>query len=164
MKHRRAAGYALAALVLAADQGAKAWVMGNAALTSGQTLVVLPVLNFVLVGNHGITFGLLSGVASKTLLVVAALAVVAVLGIWLWRSANWAEALAIGAIAGGALGNIADRLHYSAVVDFLQMHIGGLFFPWVFNLGDAAIDCGVAALFLDYVFRHPPVAASRGER
>ena len=160
---RRLAGYALAAAVLAADQGIKFWVLGNTPLQSGAVLTVLPVLNFVMVWNHGITFGLFAGVASKALLAAVALVVVAVLGVWLWRCRNLAESLAIGAIAGGALGNIIDRLHYGAVVDFLQMHAGPVFFPWIFNFGDACIDCGVAVLFLDYLFARPPVAAGRGE-
>lgn len=159
----RVAGLALGVAVLAADQFVKALVLSNVPLQSGHLLIVLPVLNLVMVWNAGITFGLFAGLASKALLAGIALIVVAVLSVWLARSKNLLEALAVGAIAGGALGNIADRLRFGAVVDFLQMHVGALYFPWVFNLGDAAIDCGVAALILDYILRPPPVAAKQGE-
>ena len=54
---------------------------------------------------------------------------------------------ALGAIAGGAVGNVIDRLRFGAVVDFILAHIGG--WSWyVFNLADAAIVCGVAALLI----------------
>jgi lipoprotein signal peptidase len=59
--------------------------------------------------------------------------------------------LAIGAIAGGAVGNVIDRLRYGWVVDFIHAHIGE--WSWyVFNVADAAIVCGVAALILESQF------------
>ncbi len=60
-----------------------------------------------------------------------------------------------GAIAGGAIGNVIDRLRFGAVVDFIHAHVGT---PWgdlswyVFNVADAAIVCGVAALIIDSQF------------
>jgi signal peptidase II len=160
----RIAGILLAIIVLAADQGVKYWVLHGAHLTDGHVLTLLPVLNFVLVWNHGITFGMLAGSASKIILAAIATAVIIALFLWLWRSQNWLKTLAIGAIAGGAIGNVADRLHYGAVVDFLQAHLGGVFFPWVFNIGDSAICCGVAALMLESLLYRAPVAASGGQR
>jgi lipoprotein signal peptidase len=57
-------------------------------------------------------------------------------------------AIALGAIVGGAVSNVIDRLRFGAVVDFIHAHIGG--WSWyVFNLADAAIVCGVAALVID---------------
>jgi signal peptidase II len=71
-----------------------------------------------------------------------------VLGLWLMRTTRLAIALPLGAIAGGAVGNVLDRLRYGAVVDFIQAHALG--YSWyVFNLADAAIVCGVAALVID---------------
>ena len=50
----------------------------------------------------------------------------------------------IAMIVGGALGNLADRIRFGAVVDFIQWHIGGLWrFPAVFNVGDIFITFGV---------------------
>ena len=60
-------------------------------------------------------------------------------------------ACSIGAIAGGAVGNVIDRLRLGWVVDFIQAHAFG--WSWyVFNVADAAIVCGVAALLLDGIF------------
>jgi len=77
------------------------------------------------------------------------------LAMWLRRADNALAALAIGAIAGGAVGNVIDRLRYGAVVDFIHAHIGD--WSWyVFNVADAAIVCGVGALILESQFRRRP--------
>ena len=162
---RRLAGLALGLLVLLADQASKYWVLHGAHLTDGHILTLLPVLNFVLVWNRGITFGLLTSdsAASKLILAGVALVVVAALIVWLWRARGLATTLCIGAIAGGAVGNVADRLRYGAVVDFIQAHLGA--WSWyVFNIGDAAIVCGVIALIAESLLRREPVAAGHGGR
>ena len=56
-------------------------------------------------------------------------------------------AAAAGLIAGGALGNLLDRLRFGAVTDFVDLHWGEAHWP-TFNLADAAIVCGVALLLL----------------
>lgn len=160
---RRVIGFALAVLTLAADQGSKYLVLHPLNLQDGHLLVVLPVMNFVLVWNHGITFGMFAGTASKVLLAAgASIVVLALLG-WLWRTQHWVVTIAVGGIAGGAVGNVLDRLRFGAVVDFIQVHIGPLYYPWVFNVGDSAIVCGVIALMLESLLQKPPVAANRGE-
>jgi signal peptidase II len=151
--HRRRAGYYLAALVLLADQISKYVILHNQTLISGGLITLLPVLNLVLVWNHGITFGMFASAGARLLLATIATAVIIALIIWLWRVKLWSETLAIGAITGGAIGNVADRVHYGAVVDFLQAHAASLYFPWVFNVGDSAITCGVAALVILNVLR-----------
>jgi lipoprotein signal peptidase len=56
--------------------------------------------------------------------------------------------VALGAVAGGAIGNVIDRLRFGAVVDFLHFHVGG--WSWyVFNVADSAIVCGVTVLVID---------------
>jgi lipoprotein signal peptidase len=118
-------------------------------------VTLLPVLDFTMVWNRGITFGMLNGLGAAAHLVLAALAlaVVAALGVWLWRAERLLVALALGAVAGGAVGNIVDRMRYGAVVDFIQAHAFG--WSWyVFNVADAAIVSGVAALMLDGLRGH----------
>lgn len=160
---RRIVGFAIALLVLAADQGSKYVVLHQLHLWDEHVLVVLPVLDFVLVWNHGITFGMFAGTASKILLATGASIVVLALFGWLWRTRSWLVTIAVGAIAGGAIGNVLDRLRFGAVVDFIHVHVGPFAYPWVFNVGDSAIVCGVIALMLDSLLRKPPVAANRGE-
>jgi signal peptidase II len=144
------AGSLTAILVLGADQASKWWVLHGLHLEQVGQIVLLPVLNFTMVWNRGVTFGLLTGDSTVAHLGLAifALAVVVVLAVWLARTTRLAIAIPVGAIAGGALGNVADRLHYGAVVDFIQAHAFG--YSWyVFNVADAAIVCGVAALVID---------------
>jgi lipoprotein signal peptidase len=152
--NRRPAGFLLGAAVLLADQASKYWVLHGAGLTDGHFLVLLPVLNFVLVWNPGVTFGMLTnlGGIGWALLAAVAVAVVAGLAIWLWRSDQMIKSLAIGAIMGGAAGNVIDRLRFGAVVDFIQAHLGAYSF-YVFNVGDSAIVCGVGVLMLESLLR-----------
>jgi len=153
--NRRVVGFLLAAVVLAADQGSKYWILNGLRLQDLDVVVLLPVLNFVLVWNHGITFGMFTsfGDVGKIVLAGIALAVIGALAVWLLRAQRWLTTIAIGAIAGGAIGNVADRLHYGAVVDFIQVHAGWLYFPYVFNVGDSCIVCGVAALMAESLLR-----------
>ena len=69
--NRRLAGFALALAVLLADQLSKYWVLHAAHLTDGHVLKILPVLDFVLLWNHGITFGILNGNGGITWVILA---------------------------------------------------------------------------------------------
>lgn len=151
MKPRRAGWGALAAvLVLAADQFSKWWILNPFDLPAKGSVELLPVLNLTMVWNQGVTFGLFhqDGASGPWLLAGVALVVVCALAYWMLRAETLLVATALGAIAGGAIGNIIDRLRFGAVVDFIHAHAWG--YSWyVFNVADAAIVCGVAALLLD---------------
>lgn len=147
-------GVVVGLVVLAADQLSKWWVLHGLDLPALGQVVLLPVLNLTMVRNTGVTFGLLNGLGSwgPVLLTVVALCVVLALGVWLRRAESRVTAAAIGAIAGGAIGNIIDRVRLGWVVDFIHAHVNT---PWgdyswyVFNVADAAIVCGVAALIVE---------------
>ena len=81
-----------------------------------------------MVWNQGVTFGLFKadGVWGPLLLVGVAVAIVAALAVWLRRAETRLVAVSLGAIAGGAAGNVLDRLRFGAVVDFIHVHVGGL--------------------------------------
>ena len=153
----------LAALVvLLADQGSKYWILHVLGLRELGQVVLLPFLNLTMVWNQGVTFGLLNGLGSWGHYALAGLAMLVVVGlmIWLRRAETVWASVAIGAIAGGAVGNILDRLRYGAVVDFLHFHIGD--WSWyVFNVSDAAIVCGVVALVLESQFARRPKQPQR---
>jgi signal peptidase II len=143
-------GLLAATVVLAADQASKWWILEVIHLPEVGQIVLFPVLNLTMVWNRGVTFGLLNGFGqwSSVALAGVALAVVAALGVWLRRAESTLVAMALGTIAGGAVSNVIDRLRFGAVVDFIHAHVGG--WSWyVFNLADAAIVCGVAALVLE---------------
>jgi signal peptidase II len=147
-------GVAAGGVVLVADQLSKWWILHVLDLPERGQIVLLPVLNFTMVWNKGVTFGLLNSFGPWGYLVLSAVAVAIViaLGVWLRRAESAVVAVAIGAVAGGALSNnLIDRLRYGAVVDFIHAHIGD--WSWyVFNVADAAIVCGVAALVLESQF------------
>jgi isoleucyl-tRNA synthetase/signal peptidase II len=143
-------GAAMALAILLADQASKWWILDIYDLPSRISVALLPVLNLTMVWNRGITFGLLSSDTSwgSAALAALALAVVIALAIWLRRAERLSVALALGAVAGGAVGNVIDRLRFGAVVDFIHAHAWG--WSWyVFNIADAAIVCGVGVLLLD---------------
>ena len=149
-------GCLAAVLVLIADQASKYWILNGLQLSMLGRVDVLPVFSLTMVWNRGVTFGLLqSGEGSGPwLLAAVALAVVVALGVWLVRAERPSVAVALGAIAGGAVGNVIDRLRFGAVVDFLHFHVAG--WSWyVFNVADAAIVCGVAALVIDGLLVRP---------
>lgn len=147
-------GLLAALVVLVADQASKWWVLNVLDLPDIRQVVLLPVLNLTMVRNTGVTFGLLNGLGSwgHVLLAAVALAVVGGLGMWLRRAESKLIAVSVGAIAGGAIGNVVDRVRFGWVIDFIHAHVQS---PWgdlswyVFNVADAAIVCGVTALVID---------------
>jgi lipoprotein signal peptidase len=150
MARLRGWGIGMALSILVLDQISKWWVLEVFDLPARISVPVLSWLNLTMVWNRGITFGLLSSDSAWSALVLAAvaLAVVAALAVWLWQAERMAVALALGAVAGGAVGNVIDRIRFGAVVDFVHAHAWG--WSWyVFNVADAAIVCGVGLLLLD---------------
>ncbi len=148
----RAWGLLAALLTLVADQLSKWWVVDVFDLPRRGSVPLLPVLNLTMVWNQGVTFGLFhqEGALGPWILTGVALAVVVALWFWLRRAETILVAVALGTISGGAVGNVLDRMRFGAVVDFIHAHAGG--WSWyVFNVADAAIVGGVAALLLDGV-------------
>lgn len=130
-------------LALAADQIAKAAVLANrVVLTDG--IPVFPGFNLIFLRNDGVTFGLMGGVPWWALAALAS-GIVAWLVVLLARTKSRPEALAYGLIIGGALGNVADRLRFGAVTDFLDVYAGAGHWP-AFNLADVAVVGGVGLL------------------
>jgi len=152
-------GIALAAVALAADQASKYAILHVLDLPErGLVEILPPLLDFAMTWNHGVTFGLLQSGSGLGQLVLAAIAVAVVAGllVWLRRAETLPTSLALGAIAGGALGNVTDRARYGMVVDFVHVHWGAFDpFPFVFNLGDSAIVLGVFTLLLESMLPSP---------
>lgn len=153
-------GLTAAVLVLLADQASKWAMLSPLDLPGRGGIELAPVLNLTMVWNRGVTFGLLTGFGAWGHLLLAGLAicVIAALGVWLRRAENALVAIALGAIAGGAIGNVIDRLRFGAVVDFIDAHLGDWHW-YVFNVADAAIVCGVVALVIDSQWPRRPRTA-----
>lgn len=116
---------------------------------------ILPFFNLTHVWNRGVSFGLFNNDHSGAWLLVALSLVITVFFLfWLKRVTHKPLALAIGAVIGGAIGNVIDRIRFSAVVDFIDIHVGGWHYP-AFNVADSAIVLGIAYIILDSLFFEP---------
>ena len=133
----------LCGLVLIADQAAKALIEAN--LVPGEQVDVLGPLEFTLAHNRGVAFGLASG--GGVLLVALTVAALVVVGVLFARDpARPGMWVAIGLLAGGALGNLVDRVRVGEVTDYIDL----LSWP-PFNLADVAVTLGVVVLALSYL-------------
>jgi lipoprotein signal peptidase len=144
------------AIVFIADQASKWYIVQVLGMAKGENIDLFPTLSLTYTTNPGITFGLLQGNGTWHYLLLAsvALVVIGLLLAWLWRASTWVSAIALGAAAGGAIGNVADRLYYGEVIDFIRFHIGG--WSWyIFNAGDAAIVCAVIAMIAEGLLARP---------
>ena len=143
---------AIIALVVAGlDQLTKALAMHY--LAHRAPVEVIPSLaNLVLVHNRGAAFSLLGDLPQANLILVAAALVALGAAAWLVMGppgGNKVVQNCLGLIAGGALGNLIDRLRLGRVVDFVDLHLGSYHWP-VFNLADACITC--AGVYLALLF------------
>ena len=133
----------LCAVVLAADQAIKARVEDR--LFPGEQVDVLGPLKLTLAHNTGVAFGLAGGAGVGLVLVTAA--ALALIGYLFARDPGrrgmW---VAVGLLAGGALGNLVDRLVAGEVTDYIEV---GSWPP--FNLADIAITVGVVLMVLIYL-------------
>ncbi len=141
--------FLLALLVIVVDQWSKSWVL--ATLAAGDVQPVTPFFDLVLAFNTGAAFSLLADRSGwqNTFFVLVAVAASALIAWLIGRYRH--ERLfcrGLGLILGGALGNLLDRLHIGAVVDFLSFHAAGWYWP-AFNLADSAITMGAVLVVID---------------
>lgn len=150
----------VAAAVAAADQATKAWALGSIP-PEGVTLIP-GVLRLRVAENPGVAFSLFTG--GGTVLGVLVAVIVVGLLFFLRSAKTRAEAVALGAVLGGAVGNLIDRfLRGPSVLDGKVVDwIEPSFFP-TFNLADTCITLGVIALVVVSLLheRHRPTHARR---
>ena len=143
----------LAFVVIILDQLTKTLILQHFQL--GDTRYVTPFFNVVRVHNTGAAFSFLAGASGWQRWFFVVLGFVASgFIVWMLRSHPTQRlfCFAVTMIMGGALGNVLDRLLHGYVVDFLQFHAGGWYFP-SFNLADSAITLGAVLLIADEVRR-----------
>ena len=148
----------LCLLAVVLDQASKYWavsILFDRDFSDPELFAALPprgievtgFLNWVLVGNTGVSFGLFAG-AGLWVFIPIALIIAAFLIGWLVRSgARWLV-WPVGLIVGGAIGNVIDRLRFGAVVDFIDFHAAGYHWP-AFNIADSAVFIGVAIVVIE---------------
>jgi signal peptidase II len=143
-------GVWVASGVFVSDQLSKLWILFWIRLEDTGPWPLLPFLEFVMVWNRGISYGLFQQTTDlgRWGLVILSIAASIWLAFWLRKAERRLEALGLALIIGGALGNAVDRTVYGAVADFVHF-FWGTFSWYVFNIADAAIVVGVVALLYD---------------
>jgi signal peptidase II len=141
----------IAVAVIVVDQLTKSWIVST--MHFEQSIHVLPVLNIIHTVNYGAAWSMFAEAGGAQRWVFSALAVgISILLVyWLRRLALATHALLIAGltlILGGAIGNVIDRLRLGHVIDFIQVHWNGSYFP-AFNVADSAISVGAACVILD---------------
>jgi signal peptidase II len=141
--------WAVAATVVLADQATK-W-LASELMSSRPPVAVTPFFNFVLAHNTGAAFSFLADGSGWQRWLFAGIAVVAAVLITVLIRRHAGEKLfcsGLALILGGAVGNLIDRMAWGHVVDFLQLHAGGWYWP-AFNVADSAITVGAVLVVLD---------------
>jgi len=148
VRNHRLPGFALAALILIADQVSKWLIINVVGLQEKGLIVLAPIFNLVWVENYGVSMGFLTveSDAERWLLVGLTATIAIAVTIWMWREKARGDVLALALVLGGAIGNILDRVRFGYVVDFLDLHFGDWHPFLVFNVADAAITIGVLLL------------------
>ena len=134
------------------DRFSKIYILNKADTQNNVDIYVNPFLNFIVVWNTGVSFGLLSFEKSIiynfiTLLIV----LINLLIIYLILKSSTLKSYFFLIILGGSLGNLFDRLYYSAVPDFIDLNYQG--YHWfIFNVADIFITIGIVCLIIDELF------------
>ena len=115
----------------------------------GQSIIINPYLSWTYLQNTGAAFSILAdggGVQKAFLLSVSVLVSVIVI-LWIHKTSEYQRQKLFGQflLLSGAVGNLIDRAQYGYVVDFIDMHVNGFYWP-VFNLADSFIFIGVLLL------------------
>ncbi len=148
--NRRLLGWlGLLVAVVLLDQISKQWIVDH--LHWGDAIRVTDFFQIVLAYNPGAAFSFLADQSGWQRWFFTGLAIIVVtwLLVLIRRHANeYVLPMGLSLIAGGAIGNVIDRIQLGAVVDFLYFHWGSAGFP-AFNLADSAITLGVILMLWD---------------
>jgi len=140
--------FVLSVLIVVVDQLTKYVAVLH---LTGKSIEVTSFFNLVLVYNPGAAFSFLSDAAGwqRGLFIAIALIASAWIVYLLGRYPHQRLfALSLSLVLAGAVGNVIDRIHAGAVIDFLDFHALGYHWP-AFNVADSAISCGAALLIWD---------------
>ena len=141
-------------LIFFIDRITKNYILEIAESQNAVEIYINPFLNFVLFWNKGIGFGLFSfdQLHAYNLITSLIIAIVGIIIFIIYKTTDYRIYFYL-MILGGALGNLFDRLYYSAVPDFIDFHINN--FHWfIFNIADIFISLGVICLiFAEIIFK-----------
>ena len=133
------------------DRITKFYILKLAELENSVDIYLTSYLNLYLIWNKGIAFGLLSMNGSVIYNIITSIIgiIIIIILLMMWKNDN-IQRFFLALVAGGALGNFYDRIVYTAVPDFIDIHFQG--FHWfVFNVADIFITFGVICLILSEI-------------
>tara|TARA_B100001057_G_C22845661_1_gene948932 strand:+ start:75 stop:560 length:486 start_codon:yes stop_codon:yes gene_type:complete len=138
--------------IFAIDRFSKIYVIFQNEKSLSAELFESKYLNIDLIWNEGIAFGLLSFDQKLYYnLITGLICLITLIILWMIIKTKGLEKLAFMIVFGGSLGNIFDRLYYSSVPDFIDIHVGN--FHWfIFNVADIFISLGVILLIILEIF------------
>tara|TARA_B100000123_G_scaffold178009_1_gene132441 strand:+ start:878 stop:1366 length:489 start_codon:yes stop_codon:yes gene_type:complete len=141
-------------IIFLIDRISKIHVINLFNTLNDQQIFIASFLNFYLIWNEGIAFGLLSFDNNEIYnFITFFITIINIIIIYILIKINDFRRYFFSIILGGSLGNLFDRLVYNAVPDFIDFHIGNLHW-FIFNLADIFITIGVICLILDeFIFK-----------
>ena len=134
------------------DRVSKIYILKIAELENIVDIYITSYLNFYLIWNNGIAFGLLSSNENLiyNIITLAIIIITIVVLIMLVNTKGFRKYCLIS-VAGGAIGNLFDRIYYSAVPDFIDFHINDIHW-FIFNVADIFITIGIICLIFEEIF------------
>ncbi len=131
------------------DRAHKFFQIDIAGWSGGEMVKVTSFLDYVLIWNRGVSFGLFKNLPPYFLSIIIGAALL-ILVIWWVKEKNTITRIGLALCVGGAISNIIDRFLYGAVADFFHLHILGRS-VFVNNIADIVIFIGVTLLILEMV-------------
>jgi len=138
--------------IFSLDRISKIYILKIAEIESSVDIYLTPYLNFYLIWNKGIAFGFFSFNESLIYnLITLVIMVIILIVLSMIVKSNGFTKYSLMIVMGGALGNLFDRIYYSAVPDFIDFHING--YHWfIFNVADIFVTVGILCLIFDEMF------------
>jgi signal peptidase II len=141
-------------ILFSVDRISKILILKNFSNNSLSEIYFNSFLNFSLVWNSGIGFGILQIEPNIFYSIISIIITIInlILIYWMLTSPNYLESIFISIILGGSLGNLFDRYYYSSVPDFIDFHYES--FHWfTFNIADIFITAGIIGLIIVDLFK-----------
>ena len=141
-------------ILFSVDRISKILILKNFSNNSLSEIYLNSFLNFSLVWNSGIGFGILQIEPNIFYSIISIIITIInlILIYWMLTSPNYLESIFISIILGGSLGNLFDRYYYSSVPDFIDFHYES--FHWfTFNIADIFITTGIIGLIIIDLFK-----------
>ena len=139
-------------VIFLVDRMTKIYIIKISTLENKVDIYLTEYLNLYLIWNKGIAFGLLSFNESFIYNSITGIIITIsiIISIMIYRN-NGFKKISLIFVLGGALGNLFDRIYYSAVPDFIDLHFNN--FHWfVFNVADIFITLGIICLIYAEIF------------